>query len=839
MDITKYSQAAVDVINHANKIAIRYANTEVTDLHLLYAILQNPNNQIEEFLKESSVNFQQLKDDVENALTRIRSAKGVTKLYVSRSYQKVLLVAEELSRNLFEEKITLDHIFLALLKETETTSSKILDQHEVNYDDFMQFVSRKFNEQFLNGVAKETIASLEKYGRNLTKEAIEGKLDPVIGREEETRSSIRVLSRRIKNNPILIGEAGVGKTAIVEGIVQRIVKGDVPDNLKNRIVFSLDMTSLVAGTKFRGDFEDRLKKILETVRDSDGKIILFIDEIHNIIGAGNTSGTMDTANILKPMLARGEIFIIGATTTEEYKKYIEQDGALDRRFQKIMVAEPSIETSIAILRGVKAKYEKHHMVKISDTALVDAVKLSKRFLSYRKLPDVAIDVIDEASALTRMTKDQKPVEIDNINRALIQLEMEKIALEDQTDNLSKDRILDKEKEIEDLKKTLEEKTQLYNKEKERQEQILLYEKELEGILSDIERAQNEHNIDELDEKMKSKKLVEEKLKKLTDREAYYPLSTSVTSSEVKEIVSKLSGMPKVKLQLNKIENLDDIRQKMKGEFVGNDQMIDKIIDTYLISEGGLFNRSKPIGSFLIGGSGAGKSYIAELTSKYLFDGDTSLLRFDMGEFTEKSSVTKLIGAPPGYVGYEVGGVLTEAIRTKPYSVVVFNNIEKANIEIQSLISQILSEGKLKDNKGRSIDLKNTMIFLTTSENIKENNLESDISGISNVVDYVFYLNDLEKDSIDKLITINLDKLEEDLEDNRIELVYADSFIKNLSAYAIKMDMDIRDIKRFIEQEIYLEISKEILATKSDNPLQINLKFEDEKLNLTAKEKNWR
>ena len=597
------------------------------------------------------------------------------------------------------------------------------------------------------------------------------------------------------------------------------------------------MTSLVAGTKFRGDFEDRLKKILETVKDSDGKIILFIDEIHNIIGAGNTSGTMDTANILKPMLARGEILIIGATTIEEYKKYIEKDGALDRRFQKILVDEPSVETSISILRGIKSKYEKHHMVKISDAALVDAVKLSKRFLSYRKLPDVAIDVIDEACALTRMTKDQKPVEIDNLNRALIQAETEKIALMDETDNISRDRVLEKEKEIEDLKATLEEKTQLYEKEKERQEQILLYEKELEGIIADIEMAQNEHNIDELDEKMKSKKLVEGKLSKLNDKEAYYPLSTSVTSSEVKEIVSKLSGMPKVKLQLNKLENLDEIRGKMKDEFVGNDYMIDKIIDTYLISEGGLFERTKPIGSFLIGGSGAGKSYIAELVSKYLFDGESSLLRFDMGEFTEKSAVTKLIGAPPGYVGYEVGGVLTEAIRTKPYSVVVFNNIEKANVEIQSLVSQILSEGKLKDNKGRDIDLKNTMIFLTTSE--ENNNLENNISGINNVVDYVFYLRELEKDSIDKLIKINLDKLTDDLKENRIELLFEDNFIKNLSAFAVKYDMDIRDIKKFIEQEIYLEISKRILEEKSDNPLELKLKFEDEKLELTAKEKNWR
>ncbi|MGO3018613.1 MAG: AAA family ATPase, partial [Anaerococcus sp.] len=423
MDITKYSQSSVDIIKSANKIAIRKNNSEVTDLHLFYSILLNPSQNIKLYLKDSDINLQILKEDVEKAIDKLKSLKGVSNLYVSRSYQKVLLISEEISRNLFEDAIYIEHIFLALLKDMDTQSSKLAMLYEIDYESFMQFLSRKFNEAFIEGVAQETLSNLEKYGRNLTKEAIEEKMDPVIGREEEIRSAIRVLSRRIKNNPVLIGEAGVGKTAIVEGLVQRIVKGDVPDNLKGKIVLSLDMASLVAGTKYRGDFEDRLKNILQTIKESEGKIILFIDEIHNIIGAGNTSGTMDTANILKPMLARGEILTIGATTIEEYKKYIEKDAALDRRFQKILIEEPSIETSISILRGINGKYEKHHMIKISDTALVDAVRLSKRFLSYRKLPDVAIDVIDEAAALARMTRDQMPIDIDNLHRSLVQLEM--------------------------------------------------------------------------------------------------------------------------------------------------------------------------------------------------------------------------------------------------------------------------------------------------------------------------------------------------------------------------------------------------------------------------------
>lgn len=832
MDITKYSQSSVDVINMANKIAIKNNNSEVTDLHLFYSILLFEDKNIKEYLKESEVNIVKLKNDAENAVKKLKSLKGVSSLYVSRSYQKVLLISEEISRNLFEDSIYVEHIFLALLRDEDTASAKLANLYRISYEGFIQFISKKFNEAFMNGVAKETIASLEKYGRNLTMEALEGKLDPVIGREEETRSALRILSRRIKNNPILIGEAGVGKTAIVEGIVERIVKGDVPDNLKGRIVFSLDMASLVAGTKYRGDFEDRLKRILEIIKDSDGKIILFIDEIHNIIGAGNTSGSMDTANILKPMLARGEILTIGATTIDEYKKYIEKDSALDRRFQKILVEEPSVDTSIAILRGIKAKYEKHHMVKISDAALVDAVKLSKRFLSYRKLPDVAIDVIDEAAALTRMARDQMPYEIDSLNRNIIQLEMEKVALKGESDSLSRDRILEKEIQIEKLEKELKTKTHLYELERDRQDKILLNEKELEDIENEIEISMSEHNLKRLDENFEAKKIVEEKLQELRLIGAYYPLNTKVTSSEVKEIVSKLSGMPKIKLKLNKLDNIEEIRSKMKSEFAGGDDMIDKIINTYLISESEIFKRTRPVGNFLIAGQGSGKTYIAQLISKYLFDGDTSLIRFDMGEFGEKSSVTKLIGAPPGYVGYEVGGVLTETLRTKPYTVIVFNNIDKAHKEIQSLISQIISEGKLKDNKGRDIDLKNTIIVLTTSLEDEEEVMEN-LTLIAKKVDYVFYFDELDEEAINKLIRINLNKLSEDLKDSHILLKYDLEFLENMTNYALDYKMGVHDIKRFIETEIYLIISKKYLEIQSDELLKLTLKFDDGNLNLTV------
>ena len=837
MDISKYSQSSVEIIKEANKVAIRKNNVEVSDLHIFYAILTLEEKLIRTYFKELKVIYQDILDDTENALTKLRSAKGITSLYTSRSYQRALLIAEEISRNQFEEKIKIEHLVLALLRESDMPTAKLAKTHGLTYENFNELVAKKFNEYLLKGVDQETIIKLEKYGTVLTKEAIEGRLDPVIGREEETRNAIRILSRRIKNNPVLIGDAGVGKTAIVEGIVQRIVAGDVPDDLKDKIIFSLDMTSLVAGAKYRGDFEERLKKILEIIKDSKGRIILFIDEIHNIIGSGSASGTMDTANILKPMLARGEILTIGATTIEEYRKYIEVDKALDRRFQKILIEEPSVETSIAIMRGIKSKYENHHMIKITDPAITEAVKLSKRFLTERKLPDVAIDVIDEACAQVKMARDQKPEEIDNLHRQIVQLEMENIALKNERDSLSTHRSKEKKEKIKVLEEELSKKTDLYNKEKERQESIVKLEREIDIIALEIEEAKDKRDFENLDKYVNLKEKVSEKLKKIEQGE-YYPLKTKVGVSEVKDIISKMSGMPKAKLQYDKLDSIKNVRSKLKEEFVGADDMIDKIINTYIISEGGLFERQRPVLSFIVSGpSSSGKSYIARLLADFLYEGDKSLLTFDMSEFTDKSSITKLIGAPPGYVGYEFGGVLTQALRTKPYSVLVFENIENAHHEVQNLVLQIIQDGSIKDNKGRSINLKNSIVVLTMNidedtnyDNYIKENLDVDFG---KYVDYVFKLSRLDDDKLDKLIALNFKELEKDLAERQINLSYEDGFFDRFGKYAKQEELDARSLKKLIEQDVYFLICEKNLESEIEAFSKLTLDFDDED-NFTVK-----
>ena len=842
MDTSRYSQQAVNIIREANQIAIRNNNSEVTDLHLFYSVLLHGENSLREYFKELGVVYQNIKEDVENAVKKLRAVKGITNLYTSRSYQRALLISDEISRNLFEEYITSEHILLATLREDDMLSSKLAKLHGLTYTELRNLISNKFNESFMLGVAQESIIQLSKFGRNLTAEALEGKLDPVIGREDEERSAIRILSRRIKNNPVLIGEAGVGKTAIVEGIVQRIVRGDVPDNLKEKIVFSLDMGSLIAGAKYRGDFEERLQKILEIIKDSEGKIILFIDELHNIIGSGNTSGTMDTANLLKPMLARGEILTIGATTIEEYRKYIEVDGALDRRFQKILVEEPSIDTTITILRGIKHKYENHHGVKITDPALIEAAKLSKRFLPERKLPDVVVDVIDEACSLVKMARDQNPEEIDMLHRNIVNLEMEKIALKNEDDEISRLRFLEKEAESKKIEAELEEKTKLYNLEKERQEEIIRNEHELSLIEDDLKDAKEKRNFKALDKLMDTEKKGQDKLKILEAIEPYYPIKTKVTVNEVREIISKLSGMPKNKLQSNSLKRLNDIRDKIKSEFVGSDDMIDKIINTYMISEGGLLSRTKPVGSFMIcGPSGSGKSYIGELLSEYLYDGQRSLIRFDMSEFSDKSSITKLIGAPPGYVGYEFGGVLTEQLRTKPYSVIVFENIDKAHYEVQSLILQMIQSGELKDNKGRVINLRNTIIILALTTHSDEDfkaKLEDDhIGDMDRNVDYTFYIKEPSLKDKEKLITLNLQKLGDELKERQIILKWSDDFIREFLDMASKEKMDAKDIKKVVEQEIYFLIVERNLEKELKSFTTITLYFDENgSFDLLVKEK---
>lgn len=807
MDLAKYSQAALNVIKTANQLAIKYSNAEVTDLHLFCALLRLPEGLIRDDLKILKIDVQSLEDATDLAIQKLRSAKGLTSLYTSRSYQRALLISEEVARNQYEDQIKVEHLLLALLREEDMPTAKLAQQYGLTYTTYYQLKGQQFNENLLSGLNQETLQTLKKYGRVLTQEAMEGLLDPVIGREEETRDMIRILSRRIKNNPVLIGEAGVGKTAIVEGLVQRIAKGDVPDALKDKVVFSLDMTALVAGAKYRGDFEERLKKILELIRDSEGQIILFIDEIHNIIGSGSSSGTMDTANMLKPMLARGEILTIGATTIEEYRQFIEVDRALDRRFQKILVEEPSLETTIAILRGIKFKYEAYHQVEISDLALTEAARLSQRFLSERKLPDVAIDVIDEACAIVKMARDQQPEALDQLHRSIIQLEMEKIALASESDRLSQHRLQEKSEQILTLESEWSEQIERYQREKDRQAEVVRYESERFALMIEIEALQEAHAFEDLARLIQQKDQLELKLKTLKQQAPYYPLTTKVTENEVKDVISKLSGMPKSKLTTNKLEQLQGIRSLLKQSFVGGEDVIDQIMNQYIISEGGILSRSKPVGSFLITGpSGSGKSYLGELLADSLYDGAKSLIRLDLSEFTDASSITKLIGAPPGYVGYEFGGVLTESLRTKPYSVIVFDHINRAHRQVQNLILQMIQSGMITDNKGRTISMKHALILLTVTshEAIEHGILEVDFI---RHVDGYFHLPPLNANTTRKYIELCLEKLESELQERQIELSYDSKFLDQFMQMIRMEQLEPTAIQRMIEQEIYLLISE--------------------------------
>ena len=815
MDFKKYSQSSVNIIKEANRLAIKNNNVEVSDLHLFYAIMTLEENLIRTYFKDLDISYHKLLEAIGAAISKLRSAKGVNSLYLSRSYQRALIISEEIARNNYEEKIGVEHLLLSLLREEDMPSARLAGTYKLTYTNLQNLIAKNLNQYLIQGIDKEIIIKLSKYGEVLSQKSLEGKLDPVIGREEETASAIRVLSRRIKNNPVLVGEAGVRKTAIVEGIAQRITRGDVPDNLKDKIIFSLNMTSLVAGAKYRGDFEERLRKILDLIVDSKGKIILFIDEIHNIIGTGATNGSMDTANMLKPMLARGEILTIGATTLEEYRKYIEVDKALDRRFQKILIEEPSIDSSIAIMRGIRSKYEAYHRVKISDGALIEAVKLSKRFLPERNLPDVSIDVIDEACALVKTLRDQKPLAIDAIHREIVQLEMEIIGLERENDPIARKTIKDKKNQILNLEARLKDEEKLYDLEKDRQAQIVKIESEINLTSFEIEEAKEKRDFDKLNELIGIENKLKDSLEDLTNKDPYYDLKTRVTVNEVKEIISKMTSMPKSKLTINKLDSINKIRNNLKKAFIGPSEIIDKIIDTYIISFGGVFEKDGPVISFGIGGPDPSAiNYLSRLLADYLYDGDKSLLVFDMNEFSEKSSITKLIGAPPGYVGYEYGGALTNAIRTKPYSVLVFENIDKANIQVFNLILQILQNGNIKDNKDKNINFKNTIIILTMSvgENEDMGELINRKFGVNieSYVDYLFNLAKANDEALEKLIVLELSRISNILNDKHIAMSYGEDFVGKFLTLAQREAMGVEEIKKYIEQDLYFLISEQNL-----------------------------
>lgn len=795
MDYKKYSHDSADLIKFANNEAIRRNNVEVSDFHLVFAPLNREERLVKSYLEEFDISYKKLYQAVDKAIGKLRSAKGISSLYTSRSYQRVLLIAEEISRNLYEEKIGPVHIFLALLREEDMPATRLLETFGLSYEGVYRLLAKSFNEGLVDGVDEETVIRLEKYGTVLTRRALAGDLDPVIGRNEEINSTIRVLSRRVKNNPVLIGDAGVGKTAIVEGLVQKIALKEVPDELVGKMVFSLDMTRLIAGAKYRGDFEERLSKILDIIKESKGRVILFIDEIHNIIGSGSGGGSMDTANMLKPMLARGEILTIGATTIEEYRKYIEKDKALDRRFQKILIEEPSIDSSIRILKGIRHKYEDHHQILIEDSAIEDAVRLSKRFLTERRLPDVAIDIIDEASAQARIIRDKRPDELDKIHQDILDLEEEKI----------RGDFPGLEEKIKDLEKAYEEKKALYEKERARQAEILRIKKEVFLLEKDIKKAKDKRDLKGLEDLSEDKKSYEEDLARLMAKKPFYSVKASVDSVDIKDMVSKLSGMPKSKLRADFLGLIDEARDRLKENFIGEDLLIDRIIDSFVIGEAGVFDRKRPaLSLYLKGPEGSGKSYLAGLIAAYLYEGERSIISYDMGEFTEKSSITKLIGAPPGYVGYEYGGSLSEALRTKPYSVLVFENIENAHQEVRNLIGQIISSPSFKDNKGRDVNLKNATVILTKTQDKDDSKHDFD-------VDHEFFLERLRGDKLIDLFKLRLRKLKAYLASKGTYLILEDGFIGEFSKKLT--DFGPRDLDRLIDMDIAYLISDFKLKNK--------------------------
>lgn len=814
MNTEKYSQEAMQVLKEAQNLAINKKHSEVTELHLLKAILDQDENSVIKLLTDQGIILGPLKEQVDTAVDKLRSPKGVKNLYISRNYQRLLLISEQVSRAQFESRVSLDHLFLALMKDEDFASAKLLALFEITADFYEQAMAKRETDKFQEGISKADLKQLLKYGRNLTQEAIEGRLAPIIGRDQETRSVIRILSRRIKNNPVLIGEAGVGKTAIVEGLAQRIVQGRVPDKLKNRIIFALNITSLISGAKYRGDFEERLEEVLGIIKDSKGRIILFIDELHNIVGAGNSSGSMDTSNILKPMLARGEILTIGATTTDEYKLYIEKDLALDRRFQKVLIEEPSEAATLSILRGIQSKYESFHQVNIKDPALVEAVRLSKRYLPNRKLPDVAVDILDEASAMVRMYTDELPEKIQDLEAELNKMETEAARLKNESDQVSQYRFKELMEQVAEQEKLLDQELANYHKEKDRIQEITRLKGELETLNQQKMEAQYERDLDKMSAYLAEEKSTKADLEELEQSTPYYNVSADVGINEIREVVAQLAHMPKAEMESDPAAQIAKIESDLRENFVGADDLIDKIISLVTQSRSGLFNQAKPLLSLILAGeSGTGKTYLARLIAQALFGGEEHLIALDMSEFRDASSNTKLIGSPPGYIGYESNNHLTEQIRTRPYSVVLLENIDYAHPDIFALIKQIVASGQIRDNKSRDVDFSNTVIIATLTLDGKadyQKQVSKRVNGQSlSDFDAVYYLQLFDKREMEALIQLELDRLAKLLKDNQIKLSYQDELVRSLANYLV-YDLDrhsANDLSQLMESEITTPIAQ--------------------------------